>query len=402
MNEARLKFATDSLSKGHITKDEFAQISLQEGAINKDEYQQVTMPGWKKTLSKVGGFGLETGGLIGGEMLGGVAGALTSPVTGPVGPIAGKMAGGAGGEALGELGHQELNTALGIRKQPDLREISQILGKGAVRGAEYSAGGQLFGAGLKAAKPVLAPMGRGLAKLAEFSTGKPARVFERIAENPRMILPEWMGGAKTLETVKPEYKALRENIVGSPKELGVMEGEVKGLYEDSLSKSKAMINDIDKALKRGEEITAKEAIPAYEWVNSRISKLLPSEGAEKLTADAKEELFSLQSLKKGLQGEIKRSSPDFWKKIVEYGQASTKKQASQFLPGGYGGKYLARRLVPIVAGFMSPATALGVTAGMSPRIMSGLTALGSSGMLNAPLVKSLLQLRRNKNENINS
>lgn len=399
----KLSLANDAFSKGHITKEELAKISLSEGAITDQEYKNLTAPGWKKGLSKVGGFGIETAGLVGGEALGalggGAAGALLGPEAIPAGAMLGKTAGGAGGQALGEVGAKELNTILGLRKQPDLKEIGQTLTGGAERGALYSAGGQALGgiAGSKMMRPVMKPIREGAGKFFEFATSQPKEVLSRFIENP------FMKGAKSLDEAKLGYQSVRKGIGSLTENIGMKEGEAPGIYDDTLTKSKMVINDISKALKQGEKITAKEAVPAYEWVNSRLKQLKPSEGVSALTADAKNEYFSLRGLKKSLQGEIQRESPEMWSKIVDYAKASTKDAGSKILPGGYGGRYLARRLVPLVAGFMNPMVGAGVGASMSPKAWTTGASILSSGSGNSTMVKvaDLLRKRRNQSENPN-
>lgn len=401
----RLTLANDAYSKGHISQAELAKISLDEGAINQDEYAKVTAPGWKKGLSKVGGFGLETAGLVGGEVLGGGLGggaaAFLGPEAIPAGVIAGKTAGGAVGQGLGEVGRKELDTMLGFRKQPGFKEIRQTLKGGAGRGAFYSAGGQALGGlvGSEMMKPIMNPIKEGAGKLFEFATGQPKKVLSHFIETP------FMKGAKPLEEAKAGYAAARKGIGSLTENIGLREGEVPGIYDETLTKSKMVINDISKALKRGEQITAEEAVPAYEWVNSRLRQLKPSEGVGQLTADAKNEYFALTNLRKSLQNEIQRESPEMWSKIVDYAKATTKDMGSKILPGGYGGRYLARRTLPLLAGFMSPGTGLAVGASMSPKAWTTAASALSSGGANSTMVKiaDLMRRRRQQqNENSNS
>lgn len=370
-------------------------------------------PAWKQAASLASRVGFGTvpmiAGEAGGAALGEIVGLASSPITGPagpvLGPVVGRVAGGAAGNAVGDVGNAEVQTALGFRKQPSLREIGDIAKHGVKTGAIFS------GAGL-----VLNPLIKGgtslLKKPLSLATGLEERTLGNVLNRPRSILPEVLGGDRALGApaklnpltgaiespgrgVAEEYRAGRKLLSGG-RNLGQMEGEVQGFLDKAKPKAAEVANEIDKALQRGEKILPQELVQAHEWVNSRLNQIEPAGGWKDATAEAKAARDDLFIFKARLQEAIKRDAPEFWNLIKDYGKAVSKREATTILPGGYGGRYLARRTIPLAAGLMRPQVAGGVLAAMSPLAASLVMAGGGSGLLGSTAAKSADYLRRRR------
>jgi hypothetical protein len=387
-------------------RERLRYLQLKQKAAKAESPYPPGTPKWKRMASGIGGFAVENAPFIAGETLGGAGGAALGTMIGPEGTIpggiAGKLAGGAAGEAVGEVGRKELNTALGLRKQPNLREILDTLKGGAERGGAYSGIGQVAGpiigkvaekTGLKAALP----------KLSSLATGTKEDVFKWFSEHPRAALPEWAGGVRSLEKVGPEYKAAKAALVssteGAPvnpylkalKSIGLNEAEepIGGFYQNQGKEiGKKFIDKISVDIEGGAKIPPEKAVAANEWINSRLNVLGKTETP---TAEQREERGFLM----GLKDKVRKYIPEeFQKTIKSYAKAATKDQGQKVLPQGYGGRYVARRLIPLAAGLMGPAAVGGIVAGMSPLVHSTAAAAMSSGMLNAPTVKAIDVIRK--------
>lgn len=380
-----------------ITPEEAKQELMNRAQAELDRRHPI-----KSFMSKTARPVLETGGQIAGELGGGAVGTMVEPGGGT---LAGEVAGGGLGMATGGAAADELDTLLGRRQQPSADEMAKSFFKNTAKGAAYSVGGKLMGAAVASdpAQAVLRPVGRGLAKAAEITTGVPAKTFMDVAANPRMILPEWMGGEKPLAKAAAEYAGTKSAIVGASKEqfsktldeLGMSKNlEPEGIYEETGSKVKQKINEIDKALKNGDKIQPEEALATHEYANSRLKPLKNKIDAKTASMAERDEFFGLLKLKKNVRGVIDEAYPEMSAAIDQYAKSSVKDAATKGAPQGYGGRYIARRMVPLAAGLMSPASAAAIFAGTSPMLMSGATAAASSGMLNAPLVRAIDMLRQ--------
>jgi hypothetical protein len=395
---------------------------LKESAQN----QRMSPTNWQSRVSAVAHPVLETGGLMAGEgggaFLGGLAGtALMGPGLGTAAGVeGGKVLGGGVGQATMNLGANELDTLMGLKKQAALADVAKQFGKQDVKGMEYSAFGRLLGAGagrLAKTGPAQAA-GRNLADLWEMVSGKPASAIKSVVNRAGSILPEWLGGEKSLVKAGTDYAAgkaayakANESVLRTaldkygfdretiqrmidsgldPKQL-----DAAGLYDEAPSAMKKMINQVDIATKSGKPVGPAEAITSHEWINSRLNKLKKVITDKSATFEQRDEFFKLLDLK----SRVKNFVPDEFKPLIaQYARSSNKDAATSVFPSGMAAKYISRRALPVLAGFLSPKAALGMGLASSPLVTSGLTAAASSGMLNAPLLKAFDALRERRKQ----
>ena len=396
---------------------------------------------------KASRFFLENAGLMLGEAAGGAAGALAGGIAGaPTGPGAlgtaaagaagGSMIGGGLGEAAGEMASTGLESMMGLRKPPRMGEIAQNAAEGFNRGAGYSIGGKLMaGAGKLAAetpigKSVVKATNENLGKIYELVTGKGKETLERIKANPHWLLPEKMGGAKSMSKAAEDYGLARKEVVSSVKDdveslLKKAGIETKGMSKaaldqiksdaDLLSTLKSTTKDLDielesrpgfkkkldiiskKAIK-GEELTPQEAVIGHEYANARERGLRNKIGFLGSTAQKEDrvELGNVRRIKQYTRNYLDQNFPKFGHAINEYMKAVTKKDATDLLPSSFAGRYVSRRLLLLMAGFSSPKMLAGVLGTTSPAAWTGATTALRSGVLKAPAMKAIDMLRKRR------
>lgn len=249
-------------------------------------------------------------------------------------PMLGGAMGGPIGASLGEVARQMTGTVLnpdavpktplgigasvvgaGVAQEPKILEaipgVSQA--KNAISGAYQSA------------KPGIQ---KTLSKVGQMLTGKSAAKVGRIIKDPTAILPEFAGGAKSVEDASAQYAdALANTTVTHPGEQYVTRGLEKKAF-GPFSRGKSEAEDVAQTVydkwQKGEPVSAQEAFNA----KRATDKLWPAVVKERNAEDIRE----LSEFKTGMDDVLSNQAGEFSGASKDYARARLKSDFTQVLP----------------------------------------------------------------------
>ncbi len=306
-----------------------------------------------------GGLG-EVAGFVAGsnpEALANAAPALGATAGGMLAAPLGLAPAGAGvGGMAGEVLKQADLALMGKGQPKPLPERIIEAGKSGALGVVGEAAlpaVRLAGKGVKA-------VGRGLAKGSELLTGTEAGVFRRVADDPSLILPEWMGGPKSLQKASGEYGAAAKKagftnqVTGKTPALADFAGTPSPFKETGTIADKAF-----NKIAAGEQLNPQETFQAYRDATDRIN-IMGRKNQNYITA---------VKFKDALQQRLLEIDPGFIKQIEDYAASATGARATNLLPRTATGKVSQGRL-----GFNSLITGGGALAGGVPGFLATMAA----------------------------
>lgn len=332
---------------------------------------KMAVEGLRDTALRMGRPALEYGGLAVGAAAGAPGGLPTAIAGGGLGYAAGKQAGNILGQTLGNepvppLADQMINTA-----------------KDVWRGAEYEAGGRALGAVAETAAPLLGRGGsaikKGWSKVGEALTGKSAQKVSRLIEDPSVILPEFLGGAKSVPEASVDYgQALGKSELTKP-EFDPFAGDAKAKEMGSLTWQRWKSGT-------GEPIDPQEAYDGIQATKYAMPAAITERNVEKVR--------ELMQFKDAMENILTEQKGPLMEASKGYGRAKLKEDFSQWFPRTQTGKISQVKSL-MMPSFIDPARAwmLGLT---SPKVFGAATAAASGmagltkEMLAQPAMKSML------------
>jgi hypothetical protein len=338
------------------------EVETADGSVYEVETEDTPQP--KPLLRRIGeGLAKSEALPIAGGVIGGVAGLPTAPFTMGLGPVATATAGGAAGESYRQL----LSRAMGLpAPETSLEAAKQIGIEGGIQGASEVAG---MGLGA-AARPVLRPLGRGLAKVGEAVTRVPKERFMQLAADPLSLF------AKSAKKAGEEYgEATIKAGVAKPETFGTL---LKEATDTEGSLAKKAIKSFEEKLAQGTQTPA----DIFEAKQASSYLIEHTPGKERIR------LGKLTRLKEGLDTMLQQASPEAKAAQAQYARSKTGEAFRTIFPEIGGDKYAASRLMylPAFAAIAGGATggrqgasggAIGTGLAQSPAIAGGLTALGA-------------------------
>lgn len=336
-------------------------------------------------------------------------------------PTAGAMAGtavmpGAGtaaGAGMGSIAEKMANMVYG--KSPLVEPTTSVMGipmapkeainpmvnaafAGIPETQEGKAAGKYIFNKYQSAKPEIK---KGLKAVGKMLTGKDASKVGRIIEDPTAILPESLGGAKSVQAASDAYgKALENTSVQHEGEQFVTKGLEKkafGPFKRGHQEAEDVAQTVWDKWKAGEPIDAQEAYNA----KRATDKLWPAVVKERNAEDIK----MMSEFKKAMDEVLSSQAGEFSQASKDYARARLKSDFTQVLPRTKTGdistvkSLLMPMLEPKKIPFMmmtSPAvTGMGNLAAQGA--MKGLNVLGSDPNTRQALLGLLMKLRDKSN-----
>jgi len=305
--------------------DKSSKITYLDSASGKPEeptslLDQVVELGKNAVAGLGGAIGSSTGlGLV-GELAGRAVAANPQAVINQA-PTAGMVAGGlvggvpgaAVGGAAGEAFRQVDTAAIGGKKESSSLDALAKIGAEGLKGAAAEIGGKL-------AAPVIAKgidyasvggksAAKGFGKVAQFFSGVPKSDIVRIAADPAAILPEIMGGSKSIGKAGKGFGAAVEKAGFVPAAESAGEGLAKFKGAASPFKSSdSVANTAFERIAKGEELTAPELYDAYQSAQESVSKMSRWNPRKVKMLEFKN---ALQEKLQSLSGEYAAASQDF-------------------------------------------------------------------------------------------
>lgn len=288
-------------------------------------------------------------------------------------PILGGAIGGFPGGAAGEFARQAIGTAVAPETVPQtsLGRFGSMIGQGlaaepsvlraipGVPAAEEAAGNVLSNAGQG--------MKEGWSKLVQAATGKPAAKVRQLIADPGAILPQSLGGAKSVEEASANYGKALENAPVHNADGSVTIGLNKrlfGPFSEGKAEADKVGNEIYTKWKTNRPITAQEAFDA----KRATDKVWPAVVKERNAEDIRE----LSNFKTAMDGVLSNQSGHFQKASADYARAKLGADFTQILPRTKTGD------ISTVKAILSPLIMdthrLPLLAASSPMVMGGLTA----------------------------
>lgn len=259
-------------------------------------------------------------------------------------PTAGMMAGtaigppGIGtavGAGLGSIAQRMADLAYGQGKPLDTGKTLGIpnesimpMANAALAGVPETSGGQVVGEKVGDALSYLKDkFTKALPKVGQVMTGKSAVKVSRLMEDPTAILPESLGGAKSVEDASKQYGEALDNTPVFHDEGYVTKGLEKKDF-GPFSKGKSEAEDVAQTIydkwKAGEPISAQDAYNA----KRATDKLWPNVVKERNADDIRQ----MSQFKTGMDDVLSNQAGPFAKASKDYARARLGADFTQILP----------------------------------------------------------------------
>ena len=122
--------------------------------------------------------------------------------------MTGNPAGAALGGMIGKSAEQISRVGMGLpRAAQGTEQILGDIGRAGLGQGAAAVSGEAIGPAIGLAGKVLGPFGKGAAKVGQMVTGVEAQKFRRLAQDPAAILPEFLGGSKSVAKAGRELGA---------------------------------------------------------------------------------------------------------------------------------------------------------------------------------------------------
>lgn len=249
-------------------------------------------------------------------------------------------AGTAAGAGLGSIAQRMADMAYG--KGPPLQPTTNVGGipvspkeaiwpmaNAAMAGIPETQEGQKVGQAVSDAYQSAKPgVTKALRQVGQMFTGKSAAKVGRIINDPTAILPESLGGAKSVQDASNAYgKALENTVVEHPGEQYVTRGLEKkdfGPFKKGHQEAEEAAQTIYDKWKAGEPVTAQEAYNA----KRATDKLWPAVVKERNAEDIKQ----MSDFKSGMDDILSSQGGQFANVSKDYARARLKSDFTQILP----------------------------------------------------------------------
>jgi hypothetical protein len=319
-------------------------------------------------------------------------------------PMAGAVAGtaimpGAGtaaGAGLGSIAQKMANLVYGTTPPVDattsiagipmapkeaITPMLNTLMAGVPETTQGQAAGKAISSAYESAKPGFK---KALSQVGQMLTGKSANKVRQVIEDPAAILPESLGGAKTVEDASAQY--------GQALDKSGLEKKLYGPFSEGKSEADKDANLIYAKWKSGKDITPQEAFNA----KRATDKLWPAVVKERNAEDIRE----MSQFKTGMDDILSSQAGQFQKASKDYSRARLGSDFTQLLPRTKTGdistvkSFLLPMVEPRKLPFMlasSPAV-LGAGNLAAQSAMKGLNVVGSNPNARQALMGLLQQL----------
>lgn len=313
----------------------------------------------------------------GGEKIGSFAGAALDPVT--MGLFSAGGAPFAAGGLMANIGGGALSGAGGTI-------LDQLSSKGDFSGKQVGFDAALSGL---TAGALHFPTSAIFNKMSSAVTGLGPQEMERISTDPKLMLPEKMGGAMS------EGKA-GEIYESALKDAGINPSELKfDKYNNKPADNKLFIKEVETDLDRkisgekGIDISTKDLIKANRKVNDILGSLDP--GSDRA------EMSAWMETKNKIKDAIRNKSDKLADAFNTYSRAKAKTNLSEVIPSN--SKYLMRRAaLSGASGIMtgSPTRGLATFFAASPKILSAIKTAATLVPENArePIANAVVEVLR--------